>query len=226
VSSVELYEGIRRENRAAILAGDIVVDESLGPKAVRDGRRGIGLILPIPEGGELFKGLRKAAGRCLPEQYLVPADDYHITVFEFKSATEGYERDEGFEREVAELCDAVLAGLGGMAISFKGIVFSRAAGIIKGYDEGALVELRRRLRAAMRDRGLPLRERYESESAHVTFCRFLRPLADMRRLEDFIDRHGEMEYGTLSLGGMELVESDWHNRRAARRALKSYALND
>jgi hypothetical protein len=57
-------------------------------------------------------------------------------------------------------------------IQMKGVVFSRGAGIIKGYDDNKLVSIRRNIRELLIAHHIKNDERYESESAHITFTRF------------------------------------------------------
>ncbi|MBN1700010.1 MAG: hypothetical protein JW881_21045 [Spirochaetales bacterium] len=72
--------------------------------------------------------------------------------------------------------------------------------------------------------GIENDERYRSESAHATFCRFTSPLRDPAGLLRYIEKHRSYALGTETVAVIELVEHDWYNRSSAKRIIKQYVL--
>jgi hypothetical protein len=75
-------------------------------------------------------------------------------------------------------------------------------------------------------RGLRNDERYESRSAHVTFCRFASPLQDPEGLVSLIDACRDLSLCAEEVANMELVEHDWYNSKATKRVIARFALGE
>jgi 2'-5' RNA ligase len=223
MSSVSLYKKIHQDNKRGISSGDISIDPCLADHLV-DKRRGISLIIPVQGIREEYEALVARFQDLAPEQYYYPLEDLHITVFDFVQAFEGYTRNAGWEDGFRQISHEALAGTGQFPLRLSGPVFSKAAGLLAGYDDDILITIRNDIRRLMAMKGLRNDERYESSSAHVTFCRFRSPLPDPAGFVRLIDACSDMHMGTEQVGFMELVEHDWYNSTATKRVIARIGL--
>ncbi len=76
----------------------------------------------------------------------------------------------------------------------------------------------------MKETGLKNNERYESESAHITFCRFREKLKNPEKFMRLIDENRKYEIGKERIDRLELVEHDWYNQESKRRLLRCFSL--
>ena len=223
MSSVALYERIYQEHSHKIKSGEIEIDPYLLNRA-HDSRRGISLVIPVRGITHEYETLVTRFRAIDPAQYYYPAEDLHITVFDFVQATEGYTRNKKQETAFLEICHKALSGRGQFSVRLSGLVFSSAAGLIQGFDNDKLITIRNDIRQLMSTRGLRNDERYESGSAHCSFCRFSCPLSNPLGLGLFINDCRTRFLGTLEVAAMELVEHDWYNSTPTKRLIASFAL--
>ena len=227
MSSPELYDEIHAASSARIQSGQTEIDLLLSSRGA-DTRRGISLVIPVQGIAETYQRLVELE----PEQYYYPLKDLHVTVFDFIQARTHYERNEKLEKAFLSISQEVTQAVEAFEIELKGIVFSPAAGMIKGYDSNRLVSLRDHIRRLMGVQGLPNDERYASESAHITFMRFreklVHPTSFMRFREKLVHptsfveavaKHSEMEIGEEQVSRLELVEHDWYNSCGTKRII-------
>ena len=218
LSSPELYDKISAASIARIQSGQIEIDP-FSSRREADTRRGISLIIPVQGIAEPHQRLVETFAELEPEQYYYPLEDLHFTVFDFIQARTHYEHDERLVNAFLSISQEAAQAAEVFEIELRGIVFSPAAGIIKGYDSNRLVSLRDHIRRLMLAQGLQNDERYASESAHVTFMRFQSRLAYPALLVEAIAKHSEMEIGQLQVSRMELVEHDWYNSCGTKRII-------
>jgi hypothetical protein len=218
-----LYESIYQENIAFIRSGDVSVDEYLGD-GVTDTRRGLSLIIPLNQITNGYEALIRKFQFLEPEQYYYPLEDLHITVFDFIGVHKTYTRSASLEHTCINITNEAAESLSRISILFKGIVFSRAAGILKGYDDGFVVALRKRIRQRFKENGLPNTERYESASVHSTCMRFTKRIDNVKAFVDTLEALKEVELGTEKVKSMVLVEHDWYNRKNVKRTIKEFKL--
>jgi 2'-5' RNA ligase len=223
VSSTELYESIRERDLACLRSGAVELDRVLAA-GLPDSRRGISLVMPASRIAPGYEGLVARFAAVDPAQYYYPRSDLHITIFDFTQAREGCVADPGLEASFREISRAALASFAGFAVELRGVVFNRAAGIVKGFDRDRLLGLRQRIRKELVARGIRNDERYESGSAHITFARFRQPPADPAALCEAAEAAREIELGHVDAGEVELVEHDWYNSPASRRLLERFRL--
>lgn len=215
---VELYRAIREENIGFLRANEASVDEVLaGPSP--DARRGVSLIIPVRIDPAVYAALLEEFTAIEPDQYYYPRDDLHTTVFDFLSAREGYVPDRGREEAFRLIAEEVCRRREAFSLRFRGVVFSREAGLLKGYDDEALIDLRERIRTALLEAGLGNDERYRSRSAHCTFMRFRAGLRCPGRFETVVNAWSERDLGNMPVTSAELVEHDWYNRKASKRII-------
>jgi len=160
-----------------------------------------------------------------PHQYYYPASDLHITIFDFIQAQTDFQRDEALEKIFLEIATQAVNGFGAFNIQMKGVVFSNEAGLIRGFDGNKLLFLRENIRSLRTEAGLRNDERYESESAHVTFTRFKNRLEDPITFYTFIEASKMTYLGEESVNQVELVEHDWYNSTPTKRVIARIQLD-
>lgn len=224
MSSRKLYDRIYASSIGKLEASDIAVDDHLVGDGKPDRRMGVSLIIGVRSIATRYKGLLASMRRIEPDQYYYPVEDLHITVFDFIRGRESYRRDEESERLFMAISQKAAKRLAPFDIELEGIVCSAEAGLVQGYDGDALIELREAIRGLMEAEGLMNEERYRSESAHMTFMRFRKELARPDALCAFVGENRELRIGRERVAALELVEHDWYNRKAMRRAIGSVAL--
>jgi 2'-5' RNA ligase len=223
MSTAGLYDKIHTDSIQSLAAGQVESDPFLVP-GVEDRRMGVTLVVPVTQDLARIGDLIDRFSHIEPGQYAYPVCDLHITVFDLIAGTDLYLADPAAEAVFLALCQEALRGAQAFSIDLRGVVFSKGAGLICGYDNDSLVDLRASIRSALRERGLPNTERYESHSAHITFMRFAQPLASPSRLVQLIHETRSLEIGKLDVGHLELVEHDWYNRASRRRLLGTFQL--
>ena len=168
----DLYASIRAKGMDAFLAGGAVDDWLNHPDA--DTRMAVALVIRPAEA--VRQRIRCTLDRLqadFPELYCYPASDLHITVLDILRGRPGLEKPSPalLAQYNACLCSAAVQ-LPAFSIQFRGLTLSDGAIMVKGYDDGGLEALRSSLRPALRAAGLPLEERYETFSCHITAARF------------------------------------------------------
>lgn len=223
LSSPELYDRIYAANIGRLRSGSVEVDAFLA-SGEPDPRLGLSLILPIGGIAAPYEALVRSLSRIEPGQYYYPPGDLHVTVFDFLQGRADYAKDAALEEAFLDISREALESAECFGVALRGIVYSGAAGMIKGYDGGALTRIRERIRRLLRLRGLPNDERYESESAHITFTRFRAGLEAPAALRSAIDALSELDMGEEPVTKLELVEHDWYNSSRSRRMIGEIGL--
>ena len=223
MSSTILYDGIYSKNKELIRSGKVQFDEVLSFNK-KDTRLGISLIIPVISNEDKYDKLLDLLKKNEPDQYYYPFEDLHITIFDYIQAVEKYKKNPEKKSILIEITEKALKEISGFEIELKGIAFSNEAGIIQGYDRNILIQIRKRIRELMKKFGLKNNERYESESAHITFCRFMNKLKNPEKLIEIIDRNRDYEIGKEKVEQIELVEHDWYNKKLKKRIIKIFYL--
>lgn len=223
VSTTSLYESIHQKNIAFLREGDILVDPYLRD-SVPDLRRGISLIIPLSRISENYERATQVLRGQEPGQYYYPSADLHITVFDLISAHPRYLPSAALDDTFVSLANEALATFNRFYVTFKGIVFSREAGLLTGYDNGSVIALREKIRAHLPQYGIANTERYESKSVHATFVRFRKALTHPSLFADVIESCREVEIGEEPIQSISLVEHDWYNRKISTRTIKTFPL--
>ncbi len=218
MSSRTLYDSIYNNNIAKIESGDIAVDDYLVGNRI-DSRRGISLIIPILPLPDTYSQVVSSLQKIDPAQYYYPISDLHVTIFDFIQARENFTWNEELEKTFTAASMEALHTIEEFPLTFEGIVFSNAAGIIQGYDNDILVGIREKIREFLKKNGIRNDERYASESAHITFARFADRLSKPEKLCTFIDENRETKIGRVKVTEIELVEHDWYNRVSTKRII-------
>ncbi len=207
------------DHRERLVRGAIELDQMLrSPED--DTRLGISLIVPIGFLDGAYPQLIERFKEAEPDQYYYPLSDLHVTIFDFISGRMDYQRDSGLEKIFIELSRRALADFSPFEFDLEGVTFSSAAGLLQGFDSGQIVGIRSRIRSLLKEYGIPNTERYESESAHVTFCRFKSVLRNPAGLVDLIERNGDSKISHTTFRSFELVEHDWYNCVSRKRLIE------
>jgi hypothetical protein len=222
MSSRGLYDKIHTESISRISSNDVQVDEYLSPRT-KDNRMGISLIIPITDIERNYRRLISELTSIEPGLFLYPFPDLHITIFDFLRGSGLYRRDQEIENRFSKICSKIQQ-CPPIEVVLCGIVFSPAAGLIQGFDNNRLIEIRELIRASMIEEGMKNDERYRSESAHITFARFRNRLENPGALCSFIEKNRDREFGEITLSRFELVEHDWYNRESQKRIIKEISL--
>lgn len=219
----ELYAKIDRQGRRALADHQEDVDPYL--TAATDDRWGLALILRLPAHVSrnitfVLQTLRAAE----PDLYCYPAADMHITVMDIIGARPGLHLSS---QQLARYRQAVAATVvGSPAIDWRlaGLVLSPGAVMVKGYYSTALQMLREKLRTNLTQTGLPVHERYQTRSGHVTVARFAHPLHDPAALVRLANADRTLAFGDFTSHRVDLVIHDWYNHRV--RPVATFTLTE
>ena len=223
MSSKQLYDSIFQEHIKDIENNRIITDEYLKKETI-DNRRGISLIIPISFDNTIYNDLVKEYCDIEPNQYYYPDTDLHITIFTFLSARDSYINNEEVNRHFKCISETVLQSIRTFNILLNGITFSKEAGFINGYDNNVLIIIRDSIRKEMKNKVLKIDERYKSETAHITFTRFVNPLLDNYRLVNKIKDDKYRSIDEIVIRKIELVEHDWYNKLLHRKVLETFEI--
>lgn len=206
------YDAMWTRAHGAIAGGDIDCDERVlaGP----DPRRGLTLIArPGPALRERFDALLGRLAQAEPGQYRHPPADLHLTVLSLFTVTEEPGAQLAQLDAYRAAVHAAVEGAEPFEIAFEGITLSRGAVMACGYPRGpALENLRERLRAQLRARGLDasLDQRYRLVTAHATLLRFAVPLQQPARFAALLEELRMQPLGSMRVDQLELVINDWY----------------
>jgi hypothetical protein len=218
MSSKELYDAIHAANIDDLRHGRIDTDPLLLPGA-GDPRRGVSLIIPVQGSREHYQELVNRFSQVEPDQYYYPFEDLHITIFDFIQGSAAYQRSNDRNRQFLQISREAASDIQPFRLQQQGVVFSRTAGLIRGYDDNILVDMREKIRKRLQELNLPNDERYASESAHTTFMRFPCQLRNPQALAELIEQQREIDLGSEKITFCQLVEHDWYNTRSRTRII-------
>jgi 2'-5' RNA ligase len=217
-----LYAGIAERGRACIEECGEQIDGWLQCPE-RDTRMGITLLIRIP--GEMQGRILAMEQELLavePHQYYYPASDFHITVLDLLAATPGFVYTDALVESYDRVLARTLSLFGPFSISLCGILPSEGAILVKGYYEKALTQIRQMIRQALRDERLPLEERYETISSHVTIARFAARLQNRAALLHILSENAVRDFGEFQVCDLQLVYHNWFDSQ--KTVLANYRL--
>lgn len=219
------YESIFYENINHIKSNDILIDQHLLDPD-NDNRTGLSIITKPGYGiKNLYDSLINGFRKIEPDQYYYPFTDLHITVFDFITAGENIQFNDKLLENYISVTGKVFKNEFPITIVFKGVVFSKAAGLIKGYDhDDRIINIRHKIRVCLQESGIKANERYESVTTHMTFCRFTRKI---KNCEDFLfhmSRIKEIPLGNYTFDYIDIVIHDWYNKSEKCKFIKRMLL--
>ncbi len=219
-----LYLRINAAGKEAILNRKENIDPVLN-NLEQDQRFGLSLLITIKgKIVENFKFLMEEVKKTEPEQYFYPESDLHITILDLISANEGYQRDDYIIGRSVKIIEKAINGLPPFEIKFKGIIFSNAAILAKGYYDFELQLIRERMRKIALENDIDFKERYQSISAHSTIVRFNKSLQNREKLAAIIQKYNNFDIGFMKVNQLDLVVHDWYNRK--KEGVGKFILSD
>lgn len=213
----QLYDSIWEQGCPALLRGG-APDELLAHPE-QDTRMSVALVFRPPE------AVRQAIGTCLlqlqsahPELYCYPPQDLHVTVLDLLAGRPGLvcppELAEGYARVIGQAAARVPP----IPVCFAGFTASGSAVMARGCPGPELEALRQSVRTALRAQGLPLEERYETRSCHITAVRFPCPIADPAGLVRQLDQWAGLPLGECTIRKIEITYHNWYDSKKTRLA--------
>jgi 2'-5' RNA ligase len=224
---LDIYEQLWRDAAAAFERGEQKLDAHLPGKA-GDTRRGVTLVLR--PSASVLDAVTEFIGRLetiCPGQYFYQRQEMHVTVLSIISGTELWRREMERFAQCRHIIGEVLGSQRTFKVKFRGVTAARDSVMIQGFpmDDG-LAAIRKALRKAFADAGFGdmLDRRYKVSAAHISFMRFCKAGADMKRLLTFLKESREIEFGESHVGNLELILSDWYASANTVKVLENYQL--
>lgn len=224
MSSEVLYQSIYEKYIDRLTRGDVHADDALAHPE-KDRRLGISLIIPMQQLGDRYTDFAKIPALVEPDLYLYPLDDLHTTIFDFIKGSDTYRQDRANDLLFAEIAESAAKTVEPFTMDFRGVVCTDEAGMIPGFDNDRLIGIRQKIRKTLAQRGIGNDERYESQSAHITFCRFRKRLKNCAAFVRFLHEYRQHEFGGETITHLELVEHDWYNLKRKKRIIQTIPLN-
>lgn len=220
-----LYQSIQQKGTAALRSGNLNIDLCLNNPET-DTRMAVALVIRPPESVQQnIRQVLNAIAANFPELYCYPADDLHITVLDILRGRPGLEKPSPALLSQYKTCLArTLEQVPPFSICFKGLTASDGAILVKGYDDGGLETLRAALRPALKAAGLPLEERYETTSCHITVARFPQKIHDPTGLLNRINQLSEFYLRVFKVTEAELTYHNWYDSK--KECLAAFSLQE
>lgn len=182
--------------------------------AANDERRGLSLILHLP--AHVTRNINFALQplkRGALGLYCYPSADMHITVMDIIGAHSGFHLPSDQLARYQQVVAETVANTAPIDWHLAGLMLSPAAVMVKGYYSPSMVTLWNNLRDHLAQAGLPVHERYATQSGHVTVARFKQPLSDPQAIVDLVDADSSLAFGDFTSTRADLVIHDWYNHR-------------
>ncbi len=225
MNQIEKYETIFNQNIGYIRKNEILIDKFLNDLNI-DKRMGLSIILqPGIELKSKVDSLVENIYEIEPKQYYYPFSDLHITVLDLIARSESNHFNDMKLSNYVSITKKALTNEPSITVNFTGIVSSKEAVLLKGYDNGEIIQLRKTLRLHFEEEGVNLRERYKSITAHMTFCRFASPLNDSKQFAQLLYDLKEFQLGTFVFENVDIVIHDWYNRKEKTQLVKRIYFN-
>ena len=201
------YDSILSANRAKILSGGS--GDPFLKKALTDNRMALVVLIRISY------DVTEKIGSCIrdlkeiePDLYFYPAEDFHITVMDILKGEEGRVIPPSIA-EYMRCIEECSKSVSPFKIEFNGLTASDNAILARGCYEDQLQVFRQRLRELLKQRGLPLEERYKTISSHVTIARLHSKFQNPEKLLDYIEK--PRAFGTMTVSKMEISFHNWYD---------------
>lgn len=204
-----LYKSIDQKGKAAILKNQFADPYLCQVKA--DSRRGLTLLarLPVHVGRNIGYAQQKLR-IANPNLYCYPLADLHPTVLDLIGARADFSLAPAdlaaYQNSIKEL----LANCRPFSVTLQGLIASPSGILAAGYYSDELFELREALRLKLA-KELPLAERYQTASGHVTIAHFKAPLNDSNGLLFDLAKMDQLRFGSFVVKQVDLVIHDWYN---------------
>ena len=205
-----LYKDIAVRSACAIQDGGIIDQFLAHPE--QDHRMGVSLVFRIPNTVKVsILNKMKNIKQCAPELYYYPPADFHVTVLDLQRAKPGLMCSPELARRYADAIRDAVKGIHPFGVIFRGMVASDSAVLIKGYYDPSFEVLRQKLRTTLRELDLPLDERYETFSCHITVVRFPCKIGSPSVFPDVITNLSDIDFGRFTVDFVQLVYHNWYD---------------
>ena len=176
-----------------------------------DNRMSLVLLIRIsPEISDKIEECISELKNIEPNLYYYPKSDFHITVIDILKGEENREIPTNIN-EYIECIKICASQIKPFKIIFNGLTASDNAIMVKGYYEQELQKFRESLRKLLRERSLPLQERYETISCHITIMRVPNKVDKPKELIKIIEK--DKNFGILEVNSMELSFHNWYDTK-------------
>ena len=140
-----------------------------------------------------------------PGLYYYPQLNYHVTLLDLLRGRPGLSCPPDLAKKYFDCVNTRSSVIEPFSISLEGLTASREAVMAKGYYEDGMRQLRAAIRKAVREAGLPLEERYETFSCHVTTVRFPEKISNPEKFFAFLEEESREPFGKFRVDEIELV---------------------
>ncbi len=145
-----------------------------------------------------------------PDLYYYPQEDYHITVMDILKGELGRTIPPNID-EYINIISKCAEEISEFELFFDGMTASDNVALIKGYYEEPLEMFRKMLRNNFKQQGLPLEERYETFSSHISVARIPDKLKNPNEYIDFIGRN--CAFGIMKVKSFEICFHNWYDSK-------------
>ncbi|RVT76549.1 mutarotase [Flavobacterium sufflavum] len=159
------------------------------------------------------------------EQYYYPNSDMHITVLSIISCHDGFSLSQINPSTYIAVIQENLIHLKNLEINLNGITASNSTIMIQGFPTNeSLNSFRDSLRKAFKNTNLEqsIDSRYTLFTAHISVCRFRKPIADTTKLISLLEKYRNEDFGKFEVNKLELVYNDWYQRKEKTQILHQF----
>lgn len=180
-----------------------------------DDRQGISLIARLsPSAVTCVESLIGRLSAAFPEQYIVPAQDLHVTILSIEPVRSDFDPMRVAISQITRVLESSLDQQRAFGVEFKGLSASPQAVFVCGYpiDEN-LNESRARIKRELQavGIGLDMDRRYMLRGAHLTILRFMKDEFCPQQLS-ILEQTRQEFLGRHTLATIQLVQGDWYTR--------------
>lgn len=216
---IALYHSIDQRGRQQLRARQITGDAVLANQR-RDDRRGLTLLATPP--AHVARNIQyclAALRSSFPELYYYPSTDLHITILDLLQATDHFQLSTTEFEHYRRLVAQVLSQSRPVEWTIKGVYLSPAGVLVGGFYSPNLTTIRDYIRQQCHNQGLPITERYQTTSGHLTVARFITPPTEGDKLSQAVGRLAQSNFGTFTSRQFSLVVHDWYNSQVDQLAI-------
>lgn len=216
-----LYHSIDQNGRQRLRNHQVDGDPVLASHHA-DQRRGLTLIATLP--AHVQRNIQyclAAVQPSVPDLYCYPSANLHITIIDLLRARPGFTLSPAQFDHYRELVSDVLSRAQPVEWTLKGVYISPAGILVGGYYSPNLTVIRDQIRQACQYAGLPIEERYQTTSGHITVARFVTPPADAQQVITAVDALADLNFGAFTSHNFSLVVHDWYNSQIDQAATLS-----
>lgn len=220
------YRQMWDDAMTAYAASEFAIDEHLDSED--DKRYGLILVArPSSEVYEAMNSLFQELKAIEPEQYYYPSTDLHFTIIAIISCRQGFTMNALNVQDYIALVTEALTDVRAFSITCKGLTAFPGGVLMQGFPSGDSLQLiRNKLRIIFQRSDLEhtIDIRYKIQTSHCTLIRYRKPLMSKTKFIDVLQRFREKHWGTTLIQPIELVYSDWYQRKKNTEMITVYDL--